>query len=89
MSQLVFDELGAAPLILGLLYLIAMLVASYKLHRLQQASKELTTEKLFCMTLLLACVTRFLGFVTLGNCFNKCRLHCSSFAAMRPHKYSR
>jgi hypothetical protein len=67
MSQLVFDELGAAPLILALLYLIAMLVASYKLHRLQQASKELTTEKLFCMTLLLACVTRFLGFVTLGN----------------------
>jgi hypothetical protein len=89
MSQLVFDELGAAPLILALLYLIAMLVASYKLHRLQQASKELTTEKLFCMTLLLACVTRFLGFVTLGNCFNQYLTAVLSILRLRAYKCSR
>ncbi|KAG5185430.1 hypothetical protein JKP88DRAFT_133551, partial [Tribonema minus] len=66
---IIFDELGAAPIILALLYLYVMGVASSKLSKMRKASTGgLNTEKLFVMTMLLACVTRVMGFVTIGEC---------------------
>lgn len=65
-QRFIFDQLGAAPLILAILYFMALSVTAGKLHRLQKRSSELDTTKLFVMSVLLTCCTRIMGFVTIG-----------------------
>mmetsp|Transcript_7383 Transcript_7383/g.11019 ORF Transcript_7383/g.11019 Transcript_7383/m.11019 type:complete len:338 (+) Transcript_7383:36-1049(+) len=64
----VFDEMGAAPIILAFLYFYITIIASHKLFKMTNSAVAtgLNTEKLFVMTLLLACITRIMGFVSIG-----------------------
>ncbi|CAM9683959.1 unnamed protein product [Ectocarpus sp. 12 AP-2014] len=66
MVPVMFAQLGAAPLIMSLLYGATFLHALGKLRMLHGKSRSLDTKKLFAMSVLLLCLTRTMGFMTIG-----------------------
>ncbi|CAM9193138.1 unnamed protein product [Ascophyllum nodosum] len=66
MAPVPFAQLGAAPVMLSLLYGATFLHALGKLRMLHRSSRSLGAKKLFTMSILLSCLTRTMGFVTIG-----------------------
>eukprot|EP00752_Nemacystus_decipiens_P013063 g11553.t1 len=66
MAPAVFSQLGVAPLTMSLLYGATSLHALGKLRSLHGRSRSLDTKKLFAMSVLLLCLTRTMGFATIG-----------------------
>ncbi|CAM9299921.1 unnamed protein product [Scytosiphon promiscuus] len=66
MARVMFAQLGAAPLMMSLLYGATFLHAVGKLRMLHGKSHSLDTRKLFAMSVLLLCLTRTMGFATIG-----------------------
>ncbi|CAN0201834.1 unnamed protein product, partial [Discosporangium mesarthrocarpum] len=66
MAQTLLGQLGAAPVLLSLLYLATLFHAIAKLRMLHRLSPSLDSKKLFAMSVLLSCLMRTMGFVTIG-----------------------